>query len=573
MLEIMRIELQSIPNLIEADLTRTAFSPLIYEYKDYAVGLVDIEGRAIALAQQGIPSLAGMIGFAVRDGLEVYGQDRMEPGDAIVCNYAGAMGQHLNNVVMYTPIFDADGALVAFMGINVHWIDIGGGVPGSAWSTSSTELMQEGLHLRSLKLYKRGEPVEEVFRVIEYNTRQRHAMAGDIAAQYAGCVRGRALFEQLLARHGRSRLLQAVGKIWSNTENVARAAVAAVPEGTYEKSSFLDDDGVALGRRIPIDIKVHIKNGEFVVDYSGIAGQLRGPFNSGLNGGAINAANIAFKYLFAPLEPTNAGSFAPVRVIIPPGKFLSAGDKAPLGLYQTPLPTVIDTIIAAMAPVLPERVAAGHFGGVGMYGFSGRRARDGAHYSFIDTCHGGWGGSAHGDGVGPYKSILHADNKDIPVETIEALYPLRVDRFEWKQDSGGAGRQRGGLGINKTFKVLEPAQFNLAFERDGCPPWGLSGGLEGQPQSATIERADGLREPIQKTPGVPVQAGDRVHVFTGSGGGYGPPTERDPALLQRDVARGYVSLQQAENVYGVNSGAGGRTERVSAATADGRRAR
>ena len=181
-LEIIRTALQAIPDLIEADITRTAFSPLIYEYKDYAVGLVDAEGRAIALAQHGLPGfLTNILGLAVRDGLKVYGVEAIEPGDAIISNHAGTVGQHLNNVVMYTPVFGTGGRLLAFMAVNVHWIDIGGRVPGSAWGTDTTALIQEGLQLRSVKLYRRGQPVEEMFRVIEYNTRQPEALLGDIA--------------------------------------------------------------------------------------------------------------------------------------------------------------------------------------------------------------------------------------------------------------------------------------------------------------------------------------------------------------------------------------------------------
>ena len=167
--EIIREKLQSIPNLVEADLTRTAFSPLVYEYKDYSVGVVDSEGSIIALAQHGLPLFtASMISCAVRDGLKIYGKDGIEPGDIIISNHAATLGQHLNNVVMYTPIFDTAGKLVAFMAIIVHWIDIGGRYPGSCAGTDTTELFQEGIQLRTIKLHRRGEPVDEIYRVIEF---------------------------------------------------------------------------------------------------------------------------------------------------------------------------------------------------------------------------------------------------------------------------------------------------------------------------------------------------------------------------------------------------------------------
>ena len=549
-LEIIRTGLQSIPDLIEADLTRTAFSPLIYEYKDYAVGVVDADGRGIAQATHGLSLFTIVMGLAVQDGIAVYGKERIEPGDVIITNYAGVLGQHLNNVAMYTPVF-AGARIVAFMVVTVHWIDIGGRYPGSCIGTDTTELMQEGLHLRSVKLYRRGELMEEVLRIIEYNSRLPEMLLGDIAAQHAGCVKGRQLFEELLARHGEDKVFAAVQAIWRNSEAAARAAVRAVPDGVYEATSFLDDDGIDFGHPIPIDVTVRIEDDVFTVDFSRIGAQVRGPFNSGRHGGGETSARIAFKYLFAPDEPSNEGSFAPVRVILPPGKFLSATGTAPLGSYSTPLCSVVDTIIAAMAPVLPERVAAGHHASFGIYGFSGTDPRNGQFFNFFDTAHGGWGGSIHGDGVGPYKTITHADTKDIPIETIEALYPLAIERYAWRPDSAGPGRHRGGIGVDKVFRAIEACNLTLVFERGSCPPWGLSGGGSGEAGSAEVETAAGERRIYRKVSQLPLAPGARVHVHSGSGGGYGAPLERDPDAVRRDVVAGYVSRAKAEAIYGV----------------------
>jgi N-methylhydantoinase B len=548
-LEIIRTGLQSIPDLIEADLMRTAFSPLIYEYKDYAVGLVDGSGRSIALASHGLPGfLTNVLGAAVRDGIALYGIDAIERGDVIISNHAATMGQHLNNVIMYTPVFGAGLRPVAFMAVNVHWIDIGGRYPGSCLGTDTTELIQEGLQLRTVKLYRRGDRADDIFRVIEYNTRQPEMLLGDVEAQYAGCVKGKQLFENLMARHGEESLFEAIRQIWVKSADAARAAVRKVPEGVYEASSFMDDDGIDIGRPIPIRIKVIIKDGEFTVDYSGIADQVKGPYNSGRMGGGDASARVAFKYLFSPNEPVNEGSFTPVKIILPDGKLISASGTAPLGYYQTPLSTVIDTIIAAVAPAMPDRVAAGHHGALGVFGFSGTNPRTGRFFSFFDTAHGGWGGSTHGDGVGPYKTIRHADNKDIPVETLEALYPLLVERHAWRTNSGGPGQHRGGLGIDKTIRVLAPCNFNISFERFGCPPWGLAGGLPGSPACAEVVTAEGTQS-VSKVSQRPLVSGDRVYLHTGAGGGYGPPERRDPALIKADLCSGYITPSQAFDVY------------------------
>jgi N-methylhydantoinase B len=550
-LEIIRTGLQSVPDLIEADLMRTAFSPLIYEYKDYAVGLVDGAGHSIALATHGLPGfLTNVLGAAVRDGLALYGEDGIEPGDVIISNHAATMGQHLNNVIMYTPVFGSGPRPVAFMAVNVHWIDIGGRYPGSCLGTDTTELIQEGIQLRTVKLYRRGEPVDDMFRVIEYNTRQPEMLLGDVAAQYAGCIKGRELFEALMKRHGEAFLFEAIRQMWQRSRDSARAAVRKVPDGVYEAESFMDDDGIDIGKRIPIHIKVVIKDGEFIVDYSGISDQVKGPYNSGVMGGGDASARLAFKYLFSPTDPVNEGSFDPVKIILPDGKLISATGNAPLGYYQTPLSTVIDTIIAAVAPALPDRVAAGHHGALGVFGFSGFSPRDGRFFSFFDTAHGGWGGSAHGDGGGPYKTIRHADNKDIPVETLEALYPLLVEKYQWRTDSAGPGRHRGGFGLDKTLRALAPCRLNVSFERNGCPPWGLEGGQSGAPAYVEVETSAGV-QPVRKISQRPLEIGDRVHIHTGGGGGYGPPQERDREQVTLELRDGYISEAQAEAVYGL----------------------
>ena len=315
-------------------------------------------------------------------------------------------------------------------------------------------------------------------------------------------------------------------------------------------TSFLDDDGVDIGKRIPIHVKVEVRGSDFIVDFSGVGDQLRGPFNSGYHGGGEVCARSAFRYLFTPNEPANEGCFAPVRMILPPGKFLSAGPNAPMGRYSTPLATVVDTIIGAMAQALPDRVAAGHHGALDAYGFNGKHPTTGKFFNYFDTAHGGWGGSSHGDGVGPYKSLLHGDNKDIPVETQESLYPVRVENFAWREDSAGAGRHRGGLGIDKSYRVLAPCNSFIGFERHFCPPWGLNGGLSGGPAFVEIE-TKGERRKVLKQSRTPLQPGDMVHVHSGAGGGFGSPLERDAESVRLDVVRGYVSRNQAANTYGI----------------------
>lgn len=550
--EIIRHALCSITDQIDKNIIRTAFSPLIYEYRDFSVGILDPEAQVIAQGRGSLPIfVANALGAAVRDGLDIYGVDNIRPGDVIINNHAGSMGQHLNNVVMYTPIFvgERKETLFGFMAILMHWMDVGGGVIGSCFGTQTTDIFQEGIQYRSVKLHAAGERVEEMYRMIEYNTRFPTMVLGDIASQLAGCYMGRDLTSRLVEKYGLDVVRAAIILFWNQTENVARDAIRAIPDGEYRASSFLDDDGVTPGKPVPIEIVVRIEGDEIDIDFTGIADELPGPINAGFNGGAACAARIACKYLFTPEEPGNEGAFRPLTVTIPPGKFLSAGPTAPMGGSGYTLPTVVDTIFRALADAVPDRVIAGHHGTYGTHVFHGRHPESGELFQHLESCIGGWGASARADGASPYRSLIHGDMFDTPAEFMEATYPLRVISAELRPGSGGAGKFRGGLGTVKIFEILAPCTLTVYFERTGCPPWGLAGGLPGTPGHVEIHRAGHPPQRILKGD-VALEAGDHVHIIAGGGGGYGPPADRELPRIRDDVDQGLLTLAEAERDYG-----------------------
>jgi len=553
-LEIIRQLLQSIPDEVETDLTRTAYSPLIYEYKDYAVGMVDAQGRLITQSRGGIPIfLANVLGLAVLDGLALYGLDQIHGGDVFISNHSGTFGQHLNNVIMYAPVFDpaAEHRVIAFMCVLAHWTDIGGRYVGSSASNDTTEIYQEGIQFRTVKLRSKGQPVPEIYRMIEYNTRFPEMVLGDVEAQYAGCVKGASLFKAIAGKFSADITLQAIHTMWRQSAQVARQAVRSIPDGTYHAESFLDNDGVELDKTIVCPITVKVEGDRFIVDFSDISPQVKGPFNSGREGGGITAARIAFKYLTSPQEFTNEGSFEPLEVVLPDGKFLSASADAAMARYSTPLATVIDTIIRCLAEAVPDRVAGGHHASMGSHRFQGKNPHTGRLFTHLDTAHGGWGGSLGRDGAGPFKTLAHGDTLDVPIEVQEALYGLQVDSIGFRADSGGAGRYRGGLGLDKAYTINHSVKLTLTFERHGCPPWGLLGAQNGDPGFVEIERVGQPRKMYLKATDIPLGVGDRVYIHTGGGGGYGAPLERDPESVASDVRRGYVSSAQARQLYGV----------------------
>ena len=280
------------------------------------MGLVDVDGQLVAQSTGGMPPfVADAVGTAVRDGLKTYG--RFYDGDVVVCNHAAVQGQHLNNTVMYTPIYAGpDGAtLLGFFAINVHWIDIGGVMHGS------TDIFMEGLQLRSIKLWSKGEPIEEIYRIIENNTRMPVDLMGDISAQLAGCFLGRDLTLALANKYGIDTFFAAVETILEQGEASSRARIRDIPDGVYESEAFLDDDSLGTDP-VPIGVKVIVEGEELTVDFSGLSDQVPGPLNSGYFGGGVTAARVAFKYLIAPRE-------ARQRRRLPPPQTDPAGGQDP----------------------------------------------------------------------------------------------------------------------------------------------------------------------------------------------------------------------------------------------------
>jgi N-methylhydantoinase B len=557
-LEVIRHGLVSITNQIDANIKRTAFSPYIYEYNDFAVGLVGAEGQLVAQCTGGMPPfVADSVGMAVRDGLAIYGRERLHYGDVVLCNHAAVQGQHLNNTVMYTPIYAGHdrGSLLGFFAINVHWIEIGG------IQTNSTDIFMEGLQLRSIKLWSKGEPIEEVYRIIENNTRMPQELLGDIAAQLAGCLLGRDLTATLADKYGLPTFNRAVELILDQSEAAARAFIRAMPDGVYRTETYLDNDRSGGEEPVPIIVKVTVDGDELTVDFTDIAGQAKGPINSGYYGGGQTIARVAFKYLLGADEMANEGTFRPIKLVLPQGKLISADPTAPMFMYPTPFPTVIDAVIKALETALPARVPGGHFGTHSGVRFYGRRP-NGSFFDTHDSGHGGWGACATHDGAGPFRTMAHGDTRVIPLELQEALMPFRIEEFSLREDSAGAGKFRGGMGFRKKYRITAPCNLGTNLDRTKYPPWGVQGGKEAKPGRFTLVKAGSAQErSVEKENAYPLQPGDLVCVETGGGGGYGPPAERALDLIQRDLDAGYVSAAAAERDYGVKIRRDGKARR------------
>jgi N-methylhydantoinase B len=512
---------------------------MIYEVRDYCVGIVDPEGNILSQNFGALPIFLADLGPAIVDGVRRYGKDGFAPGDVLIMNHPYVCGQHLNNVVIYTPFFH-EGELVAFLTVRAHWIDIGGTRVGFGFS-GTREVYEEGLQLRSLKLYRGDKPDHDILQIITDNVRFAESCLGDLRAQIAACRVGDRGLGTLVGRYGLATFLECVQAIWDQSETLAREQVARIKPGQYEAEALFDSDGVDLDRPVPLKVKVAVGGGDMTIDFSEISDQVPGSINSG-ESGAVAAARVAFKSLVSPFSPIDEGCFRALKVVIPPGKILSATPPAPVGNWSRTLPTVVDLILKALAPALPDKAAAGHKGDMGGYAFFGTDPRSGRRFLCQTIMGGGWGGRAYEDGENATVSICQGDVQNAPVEMQEIYYPVLVEHHRLREGSGGAGKFRGGLGIEICVRVLCQALTNINIERRRTPPWGLFDGKCGATAKALVKQSP--EDPgvwLTKKPNYPLEKGGSVTFFTAGGGGYGPAAERAPELIERDRRLGYSS--------------------------------
>jgi len=545
--EIVRNGVIAVTEEMKTNLMRTAYNMIIYEALDFTVGLFDAAGNTVSIGL-GLPMFIRGLSDAIKAKLARYGKDGIHPGDILLTNDSYIMGSHLNHMIFTQPIFWR-GELVAFASSMAHWLDIGGTLSGS-----TTDIFSEGLQLPICKIYAQGKPNEELIEIIRANVRFPDLAMGDFRAQIASIKTGERRVLQLLERYGRDAVLGSIDWLMDMSERVAREAVRAIPDGTYEAEAFMDDDGVRHGVRIPIKVRVRVAGDRMTMDLSEVSPQVQGYFNSGITAGR-SACQVAFKCLTSPLLlPINDGSFRPLEIILPPGRVVSALKPAAVRWWMTIPMTVVDTILRALAPAVPDRAAAGHHADLLAILKFGTDARTGRFYVSAGSLPGGgWGAKHDGDGMSATVCINDGDTHNSPVESLENKYPFFVEEYRLREDSGGAGRWRGGLGTVQAIRLLGETRINSQIERTQCAPWGLDGGRDGLPNQIAVKRADGRVEefPNGKLHSFPIDPHDAVILRSGGGGGYGDPRERPPELVREDVLEGYVSLERAALDYGV----------------------
>lgn len=548
-LELINSSLLAYADEMTNNFWRTSYSVMNYEVRDYAVGFIDPQGNIMTQSRFTHPAFTADFGFVVKAALATLAEDGIHEGDIIATNDPVSQGQHLNNVVVFGPLF-VDGKLFAFSCIRAHLQDIGGAFIGSG-APNSREIFQEGIQLDAVHVYERGKPNNDILRIIGRNSRFPELVLGDLNAQVAVTKLGLRRLRELVEKYGAADVKEAVSAYWDLSETAARKMVRSIPNGDYSAESFLDNDGVEFDKPVPIRVKVSVQDENMVIDFSDMSDQVRGSLNSGYYGGATNVARIAFKCLTTPHLVVNEGCFRPLSVICPEGKLLNA--RAPAALYEwsVPFPTVIDTIFKAIAPAIPDRVPAATRGDARGSGASGFNEAQHKYFEIQIPHIGGHGARPFRDGPAPKCAIQQGDEHSVPVEVNENKAPVFFEKYALRQDSGGAGKYRGGMGIEIIASLTVDGRMRNMMTRAKCLPWGVQGGQAGAANVAYAIRPDGTEEPVPRTVDHPLPAGWKIHLLTGGGGGYGSPLARDPKSVRKDVRAGYVSAAAARDTYGV----------------------
>ena len=479
--EIVRNAVIAVTEEMKTNLTRTAYNIIIYEALDFTTGLFTVKGETVSIGL-GLPMFIRGMAETVKAKIRHFGIDSMKPGDIYVTNDAYTTGSHLNHVTLTLPIFHR-GTLSGFACCMAHWLDIGGALRGFG-----TDIYAEGIQIPIVKYQDEGRINQDLLDIIRMNVRIPNRAMGDLRAQVAAVKTGERRFLQLLDRYGRQEVLDAIAAVMDHSEAKARARTRTIPEGVYEAESFMDDDGVDLARKVPIKVKVAVAGDEMTIDLSDVSSQVRGFYNSGQTTG-YGCTQVAYKCVTSPTDyPVNDGSFRSLKSIVPAGKVVSAVRPAPMRKWMTYPMTVIDTVFKALAPAIPDRVIAGHHAdllSVNVHGINPKTKE-----FFIGGTSlpgGGWGAKRNEDGISATVCINDGDTHNSPNEQTEAKFPIVVESYSLIPDSGGAGKFRGGLGVERVSRARSAITVNSQIDRVHCKPWGLDGGLEASGNSLTTE--------------------------------------------------------------------------------------
>ena len=524
-------------------LQRTGKSEAVSLGQDFSTGLFDRDGRLVAQGNFS-PGHLGSMPYAVEHVRQRFSEADLEPGDGIVLNDSQMGSGHLPDMFLISPIFVDD--RIEGYGITIaHMIDVGGMAPGSQ-AVDATEIYQEGLRLFPTKAIESSELADWFVDLIEANVRLPDEVIGDIKAQQNANHRGEALFREVIEEYDRETVYTTIDQIIKKSEERVREDLREMPDGEYNFTDVMDNVREGSGP-VNLEVSIEIADDEMIFDYEGTDPQTKSAINSYINYTRAYSAFV-LKAITEKYLPQNEGIMRPMTVRAPDGTFLNPTPPCAANARPIINQRIVELNLGALAKAVPEKVvaASSHFGNPN---FAGTDPETGDRFILYDFMIGGVGAGGHKDGEEGICSSFNVTN--IPIELHETRYPVLIDRLELIADSGGAGRHRGGLGLRKDFTLFgEDMAFTNLLERTDSQPWGLDGG-EGGDRGRTVLNPGEEAEPLHPKGEYSLEYGDTVSFQLSGAGGYGDPTERDPAAVLEDVEQGCVTPAEAEEAYGV----------------------
>ena len=540
--EIIRNSLNSSAEQMKKVLIRSSFSPIIYEVLDFASAIYD-QNYCMLAQSPSLPGFMGTLSFCVEQAVkEVGGESNLFDGDIIIYNNPYGSGSHSQDVAIVKPVY-LEKKLIGYTAIKAHWLDTGGKEP---YSTDTVDVFQEGTIYPGLKLYSKGELVEDIYKLIVANTRVPKAIIGDLNAQLNGVVAGANALKRIVNKFGYDLFYNSVIEIYNHGEKLVRKSLKRIPNGNYSGFGQMDSNGVDEGL-VKFKISIEVNDSNLILDFTEAPDQQNGPINSPLPS-TVSKARVAFSMMAGNGEHPKEGFFRPLIIKTRKGSMFDPISPAPCFLNGWPGLQVIEIIYKILSEKLPEAFPASSGGCLAAAVWWGKREKDGEPWADGAPHPVGQGGFYKGDGV---TSMHHnsAGTRISPTEIWESRNPWLIRKIELAKDSCGAGEFRGGLGLNLEFEMLEDTYITTVVERTKLPPWGIKGGKGARANNVEVLKKNGKKFFMPKKSGYKLNKGDTITFMTGGGGVYGNPSKRKISLIKNDLKQGYLSEKYVKENY------------------------
>lgn len=537
-LEIVSALFFSAAEQMRRTLVRTAFNAVIYEVLDFGISIADSKGRMVAEAA-GITSFIGANDYALKTLIQKLDLSTLKPGDVVMLNYPYWNSAHASDALLMAPVFIEGGEEIdIFLCVRAHWLDLG--AKDAGYVIDSTDIHQEGLIVPGLRIIKEGKLDQDLWQILQYNSRLPEAIAGDFGAQVACLRTGEAAVREIFARFGRERTFGAIEAFFEHAHEKTLRALAKLPKGTWSAEEWLDDDGIT-DDMIRMAVEVTVGEDSFVADYNGSSQQVPGPVNAPF-GGTISMAKTYFKFLTSPDAPSNHGNYIPLDVRAERGNLFHAVYPAATYMPWTKM-VAFELIAKALAPAI-DWLPVSSGGDEPGFMAVGRHHRTGKSFVGSNNEGIGWGATHRHDGATALQHPSTSTVRNTPIEVLERQTNIFHEALELIPDSGGRGQHRGGLGVRRLARMQGEMEVISMKKKSKTGNWGLKGGQPSPVKNHMVLRPG---TPDEQKVGMyreTLKAGERFENFSAGGAGWGDPAQRDPAAHENDLRNGYVTLAQ-----------------------------